>query len=122
MVIRVVRHGHGSQVIAHTGSVATRLLADRVGLTAAVSKATGRTGIRPVHDRGQMFVDVALLLVVGCEAIAVTDVRAPKAPCGGPVASAPTVWRRLRLHGLLPAGWVFRACCVLAGAGRSRPG
>src|SRR5918998_3045255 len=42
--------GHG--VVSHTGSAALRLLADRTGLTAALSKALRRRGFTPVHDRG----------------------------------------------------------------------
>ncbi|OFE16170.1 hypothetical protein BA895_19975 [Humibacillus sp. DSM 29435] len=82
-------------MIAHAGSVATRLLADRVGLTAELSSATRRAGFRPVHDRGRVVVDVAVLLADGGEAIADIDVLRHQGQVLGPVASASTVWRAL---------------------------
>ena len=42
--------GHG--VVSHTGSAALRMLADRTGLTRALSRALYRRGFIPVHDRG----------------------------------------------------------------------
>lgn len=41
--------GHG--VVSHAGSAAVRLIADRSGLTEALSKALARRGFSPVHDR-----------------------------------------------------------------------
>ena len=52
----------GTGVVAHAGSVAVRLLADRVGLTGALSGALTRRSFRPVHDRGRVLVDLAVLL------------------------------------------------------------
>lgn len=88
----------GVGVVAHAGSVALRLLADRVGLTAGLSAAMARRGFVPVHDRGRVLVDVAVMLADGGEAIADIDVlRHQGGPGGvlGPVASPPTVWRAL---------------------------
>ncbi len=82
-------------VVAHAGSVAVRLLADRVGLTGEVSKALARASFMPVHDRGRVLVDVAVLLADGGEAISDIDVLRHQAQVLGPVASAPTVWRAL---------------------------
>ncbi len=81
--------------MAHAGSVAVRLLADRVGLTRELSKALSRRCFTPVHDRGQVLVDVAVLLADGGEAIADIDVLRHQSEVLGPVASAPTVWRAL---------------------------
>jgi hypothetical protein len=85
----------GTGVVAHAGSVALRLLADRVGLTAGLSTALTRRSFRPVHDRGRVLVDLAVLLVDGGEAIADIDVLRHQRQVLGPVASAPTVWRSL---------------------------
>ena len=85
----------GTGVVAHAGSVAVRLLADRTGLTAELSKALARTRFTPVHDRGRVLVDVAVLLAGGGEAIADIDVLRHQGQVLGPVASAPTVWRAL---------------------------
>ncbi len=65
--------GDGSGVVAHAGSVAARLLADRVGLTEALSVALARRGFVPGHDRGRVLVDVATMMAAGGEAIADID-------------------------------------------------
>jgi len=85
----------GVGVVAHAGSVATRLLADRTGLTGELSKAMVRGSFVPVHDRGRVLVDVAVMLADGGEAIADIDVLRHQAGVLGPVASPATVWRTL---------------------------
>ncbi len=87
--------GDGTGVVAHAGSVAVRMLADRAGLTAELSRALARRSFAPVHDRGQVLIDVAVMLVDGGEAIADIDVLRHQSSVLGPVASAPTVWRAL---------------------------
>jgi hypothetical protein len=87
--------GDGAGVVAHAGSVALRLLADRTGLTGELSKAMARRSFRPVHDRGQVLVDVAVMLADGGEAIADIDVLRHQSAVFGDVASPPTVWRAL---------------------------
>jgi Transposase DDE domain group 1 len=83
----------GSGVVAHAGSIAVRLLADRTGLTGELSRATARRSFAPVHDRGQVLVDVAVMLADGGEAIGDINVLRHQEQVLGPVASAPTVWR-----------------------------
>lgn len=85
----------GSGVVSHAGSVGLRLLADRVGLTAALSGSLGRKSFRPVHDRGQVLVDVSVMIADGGEAIGDIDVLRHQGQVLGAVASAPTVWRAL---------------------------
>lgn len=85
----------GTGVVAHAGSVAVRLLADRVGLTGHLSTALARRSFTPRHDRGRVLVDVAVMLAAGGEAIADIDVLRHQGQVLGPVASAPTVWRAL---------------------------
>jgi len=87
--------GDGAGVVAPAGSVALRLLADRTGLTGELSKAMARRSFRPVHDRGQVLVDVAVMLADGGEAIADIDVLRHQSAVFGDVASPPTVWRAL---------------------------
>ena len=70
-----------------------RLLADRSGLTKELSKATARRSFLPVHDRGRVLVDVAVMLADGGEAIGDINVLRHQDQVLGPVASAPTVWR-----------------------------
>src|SRR3982751_4867869 len=52
----------GRGVVAHTGSVALRALADRTGLTGALSSALTRRGFAPVHDRGRVLADTAVVI------------------------------------------------------------
>ncbi|MFK5648055.1 IS1380 family transposase [Ornithinimicrobium sp. LYQ121] len=85
----------GVGVVAHAGSVGLRLLAERTGLTAELSGAMARRSFVPVHDRGQVLVDVAVMLADGGEAIADIDVLRHQGGVLGPVASPPTVWRTL---------------------------
>jgi hypothetical protein len=85
----------GVGVVAHAGSVATRLLADRSGLTGELSKAMVRYNFAPGHDRGRVLADVAVMLADGGEAIADIDVLRHQVGVLGPVASPPTVWRTL---------------------------
>ena len=79
-----------------------RLLADRTGLTKELSRVTARRSFVPVHDRGQVLVDVAVMLADGGEAIGDINVLRHQGQVLGPVASAPTVWRSL--DELTPAG------------------
>ncbi len=55
--------GHG--VVLHAGSAAVRLIADRTGLTEALSKALARRGFVPVHGRGRVLTDTAVLIADG---------------------------------------------------------
>jgi hypothetical protein len=82
-------------VVPLAGSVAVRLLADRVGLTQGLSAALSRRSFSPVHDRGQVWVDVATMLIAGGEAISDIDSLRHHDGLLGPVASPPTVWRTL---------------------------
>ena len=93
----------GVGVVSHAGSVGLRLLADRTGLTAELSKAMTRRSFVPVHDRGRVLGDVAVMLADGGEAIADIDVlrhqssacsaRSPRRRrCGG-------LWMRSRRGG-----------------------
>ena len=85
----------GTGVVPLAGAVAVRLLADRVGLTDALSGALARPGFTPTHDRGRVLVDVAVLIAGGGEAIADIDVLRHQGEVLGSVASAPMVWRAL---------------------------
>jgi hypothetical protein len=84
------------------GSAAVRLLADRVGLTGALSAALVRANFVPFDDRGQVLTDLATVLVAGGEAIADIDTLRNQESLLGPVASPATVWRAL--DEITPAG------------------
>ena len=85
----------GTQVVSHVGAALLRLLADRAGLTGALSAALARRGRWPTHDRGRVLVDLAVLIADGGEALADIDVLRHQGEVFGPVASDTTVWRTL---------------------------
>ena len=85
----------GTGVVPLAGTVSVRLLADRVGLTQALSMALVRRGFVPVHDRGRVLVDVAIVLAAGGEAIADIETLRHHDDLLGLVASPATVWRTL---------------------------
>jgi hypothetical protein len=85
--------GHG--VVSHTGSAAVRMLADRTGLTGALSKALYRCGFTPVHDRGRVLADTAVLIADGGRVMSDLAVLRDQHELLGSVASDPTLWRAL---------------------------
>ncbi len=85
--------GHG--VVSHAGSAVLRLLADRTGLTVAVSKALRRRGFSPVHDRGRVLVDTAVCIADGGRVLSDLATRRDQAELFGSVASDATLWRAL---------------------------
>lgn len=85
--------GHG--VVSHAGSAATRLLADRTGLTGALSGALARRGFSPLHDRGRVLADLSVAIADGATTITEIDVLRHQGELFGPVASDTTAWRAL---------------------------
>lgn len=91
--LRVTADGAG--VVSHVGAALLRMLADRAGLTDALSAGLARRGWWPVHDRGRVLADLAVLIADGGEAICDIDVLRHQGELFGPVASDTTVWRAL---------------------------
>jgi hypothetical protein len=85
----------GRGVVSHTGSVALRALADRTGLTAALSSALARRGFTPVHDRGRVLADTAVMIADGGRVMSDLAVLRDQSELFGSVASDPTLWRTL---------------------------
>jgi hypothetical protein len=85
----------GRGIVAHTGSVALRALADRTGLTSALSSALARRGFAPVHDRGRVLADTAVMIADGGRVMSDLAVLRDQGELFGPVASDPTLWRTL---------------------------
>lgn len=85
----------GRGVVAHTGTVALRALADRTGLTDALSSALARRGFVPVHDRGRVLADLAVAIADGARVMSDLAVLRDQGELFGPVASDPTLWRTL---------------------------
>src|SRR4051812_15412491 len=86
----------GRGVVAHTGSVALRALADRTGLTTSLSSALTRRGFAPVHDRGRVLTDTAVMIADGGRVMSDLAVLRDQGELFGPVASDPTLWRTLQ--------------------------
>ena len=89
----------GTGVVSHAGTVLLGEVADRVGLTAALSEATdGLRQRRAGHDPGRVLVDVAVAIADGATTIsdvqALAEQRGLHGPAGS-VASTPTIWRVL---------------------------
>jgi len=87
--------GDGKGQVGHVGGVHLRLLAERTGLTGALSAALARPGFVPLHDRGQVMVDLAVAITLGATCIRDIRLLEHQRPVSGAVASHPTVWRAL---------------------------
>jgi hypothetical protein len=81
--------------VSHVGSGLLRLAADRVGLTSALSVALTRPDFWPVHDRGRVVVDLAVVIADGATTINEIDTWRHQGELFGSVASDTTVWRAL---------------------------
>ena len=87
--------GDDERLVAHAGLLPLRLLAERTGPAGRAVGGDAPAGFEPVYDRGQLLVDLALMLIAGGEAISDFQALAHLAPVIGPVPSTPTVWRAL---------------------------
>jgi Transposase DDE domain group 1 len=85
----------GHDVINHAGAAALRIIADRTGLTSALSWALARRGFVPVHDRGRVLADAAVLIADGGRVLSDLATLRDQGQLFGPVASDPTLWRTL---------------------------
>jgi hypothetical protein len=89
----------GTGVVSHAGTVLVAELADRIGLTAALSEATDSLRERRAgHDPGQVLVNVAVAIADGAVTISDVQTLADQQGLHGPagsVASTATIWRVL---------------------------
>jgi Transposase DDE domain group 1 len=85
----------GRDLINHAGAAVLRLLVDRTGLTERLSRALVRRGFVPVHDRGRVLADTAVLIADGGRVMSDLATLRDQAELYGPVASDPTLWRAL---------------------------
>ncbi len=93
--LSVVASGAGT--IAHAGVVLPRLLADRVGPTAALAGAVTRPGFVPVRHRGRALVDAASAMAAGASCLSDVEAWTAQVALFGPGGGAPdtTVLRAL---------------------------
>lgn len=86
----------GTHVVAHAGARLVSDLADAAGLTEALSTAMAPTKQRRRgHDRGQVLVDLAVMIADGGDTISDLAVLRDQPDLFGEVASTPTAWRTL---------------------------
>ena len=86
----------GRSVVGHAGARLLSDLADGVGLTEALSVAMAPTKKRRRgHDRGQVLVDLAVMVAGDGESISDLATLRDQSELFGPVASTPTAWRAL---------------------------
>lgn len=91
---RVVVEPGGAGVVAHIGLHALGCFADRLGLGEALSTRIPRTGERlPLHDRGKVLVQMALMLAGGGESCADIEHLRLQEDLFGSVPSDTTVFR-----------------------------
>jgi hypothetical protein len=94
---RLVVTADGANVVGHAGARVLSDLADAVGLTDGLAVAMAPTKQRRRgHDRGQVLVDVAVMIADGGEAISDLAVLRNQPDLFGQVASTPTAWRTLQ--------------------------
>lgn len=87
--------GDGTGIVSHAGVALLRVLADKTGLTAGLSKALASRRLL-VHDRGRVLADLACAIADGAEVISDFRVMTDQGGLFGPVASVPTCWRTLK--------------------------
>ena len=90
----VVVEPGGDQVVAHVGLHALGCFADRLGLGDALSRSIPTAGERrPLHDRGKVFVQAALMLAGGGESCLDIEHLRAQEDLFGAVPSDSTLWR-----------------------------
>ena len=85
----------GRKLVGKAGIVPARRLADKVGMTDALSGALVRRDFHPVHDRGTVLVSAACAVLLGARSIAGIEVMRQVALVLGRPASASTLYRTL---------------------------
>ena len=93
---RVLVSADGTNVVSHVGARLLSDLADAVGLTGGWSAAMSPTKQRRRgHDRGEVLVDLAVIIADGGDAISDLVVLRNQPELFDEVASTPTTWRNL---------------------------
>ena len=94
---RLVVTADGKSVVGHAGSRALCDLAEVLGLRRSLSAAMASTKQRQGgHDRGQVLVDLAVMVADGGTAISDLVTLIDQPSLFGPVASVATAWRTLQ--------------------------
>lgn len=112
--IRVEVTPDGEGIVSGAGAMLLARVADRTGLTAALSTGLADVyGRRSAHDPGRVVRDLAVMLAMGGEALTDLGALRGQEDLFGKVASDPTAWRLIekisRDPELLGAIWDARA-------------
>lgn len=119
--VKVTTDGEG--LVSHSGTALLAELADRSGLTRALSVAMGDCGISwHTHDPGVVLTHLAVAIADGADCLSKLAVLRNQEPLFGPVASHATAWRAVEavtsaeLAGIDAARAQARAAVWAAGA------
>ena len=92
VTVEVTSDGHG--LVSHAGSALLARVADKTGLTRALSAALTEPGLRAgSHDRGRVIRDLAVMLADGGDCLADLGAVNDQAARFGPTASTSTAFR-----------------------------
>ena len=87
----------GRNLVSHAGAALLTELADRSGLTRAMSEAMGECGISwHTHDPGVVLTHLAVAIADGADCLADFAVLREQDELFGPVASIATAWRAIQ--------------------------
>lgn len=93
----VIVSADGDGLVSHAGTVLLAELADRIGLTAGLSRALAATRERrSAHAPGRVLRDVAVMLADGGDCVTDLDGLRGQQALFGPVASETTTHRTLK--------------------------
>lgn len=92
--------------VNHTGAAVLRILADRSGLTSGLSRALARRGFVPVHDRGRVLADAAVLIADGSRVLSDLATLRDQGELFG--STEPTGITRLRITARITRGPVWK--------------
>ena len=94
---RVEVTADGKNLVSHAGTALLCELADRSGLTRAMSVAMGSCGISwHTHDPGVVLTHLAVAIADGADCLSDLAALKLQEQLFGPVASVPTAWRALQ--------------------------
>ena len=86
----------GKNLVSHAGTALLSELADRSGLTEAMSAAMAACGINwHTHDPGVVLTHLAVAIADGADCLSDMASLREQAELFGPVASIPTAWRAI---------------------------
>jgi Transposase DDE domain group 1 len=122
-VRRVRVTGDGQNLVSHAGTALLAELADRSGLTEAMSVAMADCGISwHTHDPGVVLTHVAVAIADGADCLADLAGLGSQQALFGPVASVATAWRAINATSSVEQRRIPEAVATAeTGCGRPRP-